>query len=269
MDMKKFCPAHEPLLACVGLFVVALAIRLISLSLEPQIPRDAVLYLGVAEGWFHGGTLDALLEAWTRLAPGTPFYPPPLFFFLIKLGMSCGLTAEGAGKAISVFTGSLVPVMVYLAVCEWTPDRRIRYGAALLALFHPGLVDFSRVPLRGELSVFLVSALVWLFSRMLLGDRKRDWIAAGTVWCAAVLTRYENWEFLLILFGIVFFQLFAVRKMAIGGAFAALARFGASAMLFLLLFGFASGFGPVEFADCGVRYLHKQWFNIQSRWEKG
>lgn len=268
MDIKKFCSAHKSLLVCVGLFVVALAIRLISLSLEPQIPRDSVLYLGVAEGWFRGGTLDSLLDAWARLAPGTSFYPPPLFFYLVRLGMSCGLNAESAGKAISVFTGSLVPVMVYLAVCEWTPDRRIRYGAALLALFHPGLVDFSRVPLRDGLGEFLISVLVWQFSRMLSCDRKRDWIVAGAVWCAAVLTRYENWEFLIILFGILFYDLFVVRKTAVRGAFAALARFGVSAMLFLLLFGFASGFGPAEFADCGVRYLHKQWFNIQSRWEK-
>lgn len=267
MDIRKFYLTHEISLAGTVLFVTALLVRLIFLFLEPQIPRDGVLYLNLIEAWFRGGTLDSLLEAWSRFAPNTPFYPPPLFLYLTKLGMSCGLTVETAGRTVSLLFGSLVPVLAFLTVREWTHDRRIRYGVALLALLHPGLVELSAVPLRDSLSIFLSGAVLFFLSRLLWRRRFRDCIYAGGAWGAAVLTRYENWELLVYLVGILLCMPFFAPKKSGRWVLSGLGGFGGAALAAVVIFGWVSGFGMGTLSDCARRYVYKQIYHIQQRWK--
>lgn len=256
------------MLACVGLFAVALVVRLIFFHLEPQIPRDTVLYLALIEGWFEGGELDSLLAVWSRMAPNTAFYIPPLFLYLGKLGMSCGMAAETAGRTVSMLSGALTPPVVYLVMREWSRDRRIRYGAAFLAVLHPGMVELSGVPLRDGLSIFLAAVLILFLSRLLLRFRLRECCAAGIVWMAAVLTRYENWEFLFFLIGILTWHIFFMDRESPRRIFTGLGCFLVSAAGALVLFGIFSGYGVKEFGHYGCRYLQKQYNYTQARWKR-
>lgn len=170
----------------VGVFALAIVIRLLLVQAEPHIESDGVSY--VTSG--------------VRLVSGQGFSGiyPPLYPLLIGLCSLACPDLELCGRLVSAFFGALLVLPLFF-IARWAFGVKTALISSLLAAFYPNLCQFSSAVLSE--STFLFLFLLGLLSSGAALFRKRPtlFLLAGLVWGLAYMTRPE---------GIGFFALTAV-----------------------------------------------------------
>ena len=184
---------HDPTPFLLGLILLfSLGLKLLILLSEPGISRDGIAYVRLVQTWSGSGTIP-LDPVWMERS-WLPLYP-----FVMKILMSTGLSAETAGRAVSIVLGTFLPLIGFGMALEVTKKRKIALSAAFLLAVLPSLNHLSVEIQRDIIYLFLSGCSCWA---MLAGMRRGKpylWGLAGIFCAGAALTRYETAE-LLILF---------------------------------------------------------------------
>lgn len=182
-----------------------LLLVLFSRWLNPVLSADGALYLQIVEVWQREGSYQAML---THL--GGVDWIPAFPLFLIKIFVDCGISPEVAGVGISLFTGSTLPLLIYLMAQEIQNDKRISLAAALLMTFNPSMIELAREVQRDMLYIGLCGWAIFFGMKGLLQKKVWPWIPAGILGALSALTRYETFEMFPVL--LVAFLIFGLKK---------------------------------------------------------
>ena len=176
---------------CLLIFGAALLVRTCKLLLDPVLARDAGLYLVWVENWIETGRYH-----YTFFDQAGPVPPLPLRF--IKTAMLTGIGTETAGRAVSMFFGSLFPVLGFILTLRICRNIRIALLAALLLVFHPDLVQYSGQPLRENTYVFFDGLLLLMLVEAVRKSAVFKWAVCGIMLSLTAYCRFEALEFTLI-----------------------------------------------------------------------
>ena len=230
---------HALLAVCILVFVAALLFRLMKLILDPGLMRDSALYLQWAENWHETGDWH-----FTRL--GNPVKTAVLPVWMIKTLMFSG--SEIAGRALSLFFGSLIPVVGFIVALRICRRVRIALLSALLLIFHPDLVTYSIQPLRDNYYLLFEAFLLLLIVEAYRKDSILKWGACGIFVSLMSFCRYEGLEFLMIVPIVVFmFSVFRKERRK---------RVFLNVCAFSVLFGITSLF-PLSLSDFDSGVVNK------------
>lgn len=133
-----------------------------------------------------------------------PFYP-----FLLSLLAKTGIDYELAGKAISIFFGSVTIFPIYYLAKE-AYDKRIAVLCAFLFALHPYIYINSAELLRDSTSIFFLVFSVyfaWLgFGR----DKYRYFVISGIAAALCYLTKTEGLFIILVIFSYIWLRDFKI-----------------------------------------------------------
>lgn len=164
--------------------------RLWSWHCDPTLSRDGASYLLEVQQWYGGASFANAFVHNGELVPS-------LYFYLIRLGMSCGLKAESAAIGISFVAGILAILLIYGIGRKVFRDERIALAAALLLALHPAAVELSHDALRGSLYLMLCLASGFCLLCSIPPTVSRiSALGSGILLAAAVHCRYEAIELL-------------------------------------------------------------------------
>jgi 4-amino-4-deoxy-L-arabinose transferase-like glycosyltransferase len=215
MEMPDISPTKKlyrhRMLLCIGIviFLAALLVRMAKIVLDPTLPRDGAFYLLFVEHWIDTG--DYYYTFFDRIA-----LPPPFSLWMIKQMTLAGFSPEIAGRSISMFFGSLVPIVGFYFALRVTRSIRIALLAALMLVFQPDLVLYSGQPLRENTYVFFNGMLLVMITEAIIKDNVLKWAACGVFLAMAAFCRYEALEFSVIvpflLAALCFFRKITVKE---------------------------------------------------------
>lgn len=184
-------------------FIVGLFLRILKLAIDPLLLRDSVFYLNQAEAWSESGKYQAIIQDGNGITPPLPIY-------LIKEIMAWGYNAEIAGRSISMFLGSMVPVLGYVIAIKVFKDVWTALLCAFLLCLHPSLVSISTQPIRENQYLFCIGVVAICLIDGIIQQRLRYFFWGGVFLSIAIYSRYEALEMLIIVPLIVLFL--ALRK---------------------------------------------------------
>ena len=190
---------------CIVFFTLAL----LSKWLEPVLSRDGVLYLEMVRCWKDSGSYEAILAAIPDVVK-----IPALPLFLIKILVDCGISPEIAGLGISMFSGSTLPLLVYLMAQEIQSDKRVSLAASILMAFNPPMIELACEVQRDMIYIVFCGWSIFFALKGLLRKLVWPWLPAGILGACAMLTRYETFEMIPILF--LAFLIFGLKKVIPG-----------------------------------------------------
>jgi len=184
--MFKQAP-NKFILLLSGIIAMAFVLRVVDYGLDPNIDKDSIDYIQMADNISDGRINDAFLYN-PRI--------PPLYAFLMAMGKSLGMSAEKAGVLISLVTGTLLILPAY-AIAKRISDERVALIAALFVATHPYMIRISTEVMRDSLFLTLIlSALA--FGVMSAGKPfSRLWYLSGVFAGLASMTRDEGVEIFL------------------------------------------------------------------------
>ena len=179
-------------LLCISLLIyaTALLVRAVKITLDPALARDAGVYLSWVEHWIE--TDDYFYSFFGRVG-----LVPPLSLWMIKTLTLTGLPTEIAGRSISMFLGSLVPVVGFFFTWRVCRNIRIALLAALVLILHPNLVEYSCQPLRESCYAFFNCFLLFMFIEAVRKSTVYNWAACGIALSLTAYCRFEALEFML------------------------------------------------------------------------
>ena len=170
------------------LMVLALAVRLVYLHLNPLVSRDGIHYILFTREWFAHGS--AALPSFARM-------PPPLFCYLGRALMYLGIDAACGLGIINMFFGVATLIPAYLIGRTLYDDRKAGLWLAAFAAVAPPLVTFSCLKERECLYVFMLFWVVWLWTMVVREKQQmRSATGCGAAVIIAMYCRYEAIELL-------------------------------------------------------------------------
>ncbi len=200
--IKRFCllgnrPGSERfvpyfLAVCV---VMAAAVRFLAHCCEPTINCDGIIYIDLAEQWLRTGTFPE------------SFYLP-LYPWLMKLLMSCGLSGHAAGLTVNIICGSLLPLVVYAVMRLVFIHRETAVLAALVTVFHPPAVELSISLFRDIPYLLFCGCAIWAGLSAVKTQKCGYWILCGMFCAAGLFFRYEALELVPVVF--IYFAVSAI-----------------------------------------------------------
>ena len=209
---------------CLLIYGMALLVRTCKILLDPVLARDAGLYLVWVENWIATGQYHYTF--FDQVGP-----VPPLPLWIIKTVMlSTGIDVETAGRAISMFFGSLFPVLGFIFTLRICRNIRIALLAALLLVFQPDLVQYSGQPLRENTYIFFDGILLLAIMEAIRKSTVFKWAVCGIVLSLTAYCRFEALEFTVIV-PLLLAALCYVRKINLKEAI----RYTAAFYLFFIL----------------------------------
>lgn len=217
-------------LLCIGILIYAAALlaRLGKLLIDPSLVRDAALYLNWVNSWVETGDFYFLVLG------KAPLVPPVSLWSIKTMVELTGVDAETAGRALSLFLGSLVPVIGFYFALRFTRSIRIALVSALLLVIHPRLVEFSVQPIRENWYIFFNAALLFVLCEAVRRSSVVKWGACGVFLALSAFSRFEGLEFVpvvaLVLLLLWFFRKITLKEMVLSGLVFCLAL-GATALL--------------------------------------
>jgi 4-amino-4-deoxy-L-arabinose transferase-like glycosyltransferase len=181
------------MLLCVGvlIYLSALLARTTKIVLDPTLPRDGAFYLLFVEHWIATG--DYVYTFFDRIG-----IQPPLSLWMIKTLTLAGFNPEIAGRSISMFFGSMIPVVGFFFTLRISRSIRMALVAALLLVFQPDLVMYSGQPLRENTYVFFSGMLLLLLADAMTRSSIPKWAACGVFLALSAFCRFEALEFCVI-----------------------------------------------------------------------
>ena len=224
----KNCRYHALLCISILIYAAALLARLGKLLIDPSLVRDATLYLNWVNNWVETGDFYFLVL-------GKPPLVPPVSLWSIKtLVELTGVDAETAGRTLSLFLGSLVPVMGFFFALRFTRNIRIALLSALLLIIHPRLVEFSVQPIRENWYMFFNAAFLFVLCEAVRKSTLVKWAGCGVFLALSAFSRFEGMEFApvaaLILLLLYLFKKISLKEMLLSGLAFGLG-FGLTALL--------------------------------------
>ena len=218
-------------LLCIGVLIYAasLLVRLGKLLIDPSLLRDAAVYLNWVNSWVETGDFYFLILG------KAPLVPPVSLWSIKTLMELTGIDAEIAGRTLSLFLGSLVPVIGFFFALRFTRSIRISLVSALLLIVHPRLVEFSVQPIRENWYIFFTAAFLFVICEAIRKNSVFKWGACGVFLALSAFSRFEAMEFvpivamvLLILFS---FQKINLKEMLQSGLAFCLTLFATSVLV--------------------------------------
>jgi 4-amino-4-deoxy-L-arabinose transferase-like glycosyltransferase len=168
------------------IFLLALSLRVLTANyLMGTIDSEGAEYARIAENLLNGTGYVGII-AWT----GKELWFPPLFPLLIASVTMLTHSSELAGHLISVTTGALLVLPVFLITLHLY-DHTVAYVAALLVAVHPLLVGFGGTVYGETIYMTLVLSGAYWGLRCLTVQKARDFLLAGMFFGLAYLTRPE------------------------------------------------------------------------------
>ncbi|HRH58051.1 MAG TPA: glycosyltransferase family 39 protein [Chitinophagales bacterium] len=185
---------------------------------------DNVWYVSQIKNYLNGNGFTVNPEKSNYSVRRTPVYP--LFY-----GLHYILFGEAGSYYYIRFTQLLIYILatiaLFYAVYNFTEDKKIALGCALLYGFNPSLVSFLYYTITEALSPSLVCFIIYFLSLCKKYNRKKDWIYAGLFFAIGALCRPSIF-FLSI--GILFF-IFYVNKKSVSNIFKSVLFFTLGASL--------------------------------------
>ena len=181
------------MLLCISvlIYVAALLVRMTKIVLDPTLPRDGAFYLLFVEHWIATG--DYIYTFFDRIG-----IPPPFSLWMIKTLTLEGFNPEIAGRSISMFFGSMIPVAGFFFTFLASRNIRIALVAAFLLVFQPDLVLYSGQPLRENTYIFFNGMLLIMITEAVIRNSILKWAVCGIFLAMAAFCRYEALEFSVI-----------------------------------------------------------------------
>ena len=177
---------------CILIFAVSLLFRLMKLVIDPGLQRDPTLYLQWATHWYETGDCHFFQ------ASGDPVQTPIFPIWALKELMVSGLGAEVVGRGLSLFLGSMIPVISFVIALRVFQNIRIALVTALLLAVQPDLVPYSVQPLRENFYVFFEALLLLTIVESVKNGTYFNWGLCGVLVSFISFCRYEGMEFILI-----------------------------------------------------------------------
>ncbi|MBR2344687.1 MAG: hypothetical protein IKA71_02745 [Lentisphaeria bacterium] len=203
ITVKKynFLVKYKQSIALFIIVIIAVILRMVYLIQSPIETRDGIAYINFTHKWFELG--QAALPAHETV-------PPPLYCYLGKSLMYCGLSAANALLYINMISGILLLIPAYLIGRYIYNDRNAGLWFAAFAAVMPPLVEYSCVRLREGLYLFL---LFWIVCLWIMTLKRVLWklnaFIIGALCIPALYCRYEAVEFLpFVLVGLPLAMLF-------------------------------------------------------------
>ena len=168
-----------------GIVILALLLRIIAFLREPVINRDGIVYIEIAEKWAATG----MYEQHNYL----PLYP-----WMMKLLMSCGLNGQMAGVGINILLGTALTVIVWAVLTQCGAEKKICLLAAFILAVHPYAVELSTLMVRDNLFLGLSGGAIVCWLAVI---NKFSWtpaVISAVLAALAFLTRYEAMELVWI-----------------------------------------------------------------------
>lgn len=209
-DFKKY----RNVIILSGIITAGLLLRLLTWHMEGTVARDGILYINMVNVWYDAGDYEIVLERF----PGYRWVPV-FILWIIKTLMKTGISAETVGVGISLVLGSLLPLIAYGIASVTCGKKEIALGAALLAAFHPILIEMSIEVLRETPYLFFAGIMIWSLLGAIKYHKWYLWCIGGVAGALAVMTRYETLELLFLTFGYLFlapFMKWETRRRAYG-----------------------------------------------------
>ena len=194
--MYKFIAKHYHIFILTIIVIIAFLLRYLSWRMDPTVARDAVLYVEMAESWFKHGDYNSMIMDFPNWEV-IPF----LMLWLMKLVMTTGVSGETAGIIFNITLGSLLPLIIYAIAGLFFKKKELPLGAALIAAFHPELIELSTEVLRDTPYLFLIGMALWSLLSAIKYQKWWQWFLGGTMLTLAAFTRYESLELLLLVLG--------------------------------------------------------------------
>jgi 4-amino-4-deoxy-L-arabinose transferase-like glycosyltransferase len=166
----------------LGIFSLALALRVITLARIDPVAFDSALYFEIA-GFIETGK-------WA-VALAYPF--PPLYSALIAALAGLGMTPDAAGLVVTLSCGILAMFPLVIITRALAGERAALWAAFLWAI-HPYAIRLSVRALSDMPTAFLVALSLWAGLRGVQNGRYRWAIGAGALSGFAYLTRPEGIE---------------------------------------------------------------------------
>ena len=175
------------------IFLLALFLRSTVTFLTDRVAKDAVLYVYMARD-IADGNLNKAFNRNRRM--------PPLYLFGMAGLSKLGISVESSGKLISVISGALLVIVVYL-IAEIIFSSRLAAIASFLVALNPNLIKISAKIMRDSLYLFLLFASFYMLLKAFKNGKWNIiyWGFAGTFLSLAVAVRTEAIE--LIIFAVV------------------------------------------------------------------
>lgn len=220
---------------CILIYLAAMLVRMIKIVLDPTLTRDGAVYLIWVENWIATGNF--YYDFFGRVDPSMPLSPWTIKE-LIQLG---GFDAEIAGRSLSLFFGSMFPVIGFLFTWRLCRSIRIALIAAFLLVFLPELVELSGQPMRDSCYISLCGVLMIVLVEAFRESTVFKWALCGIFLALSVYCRYEAMEFAVIVPLFLAF-LWAFKKIKFREMFLDAAVFFLVSALTLVLLALSVGF---------------------------
>lgn len=167
----------------IGIFLLALLLRVTLLYFSPQISRDGIYYVYQATGDLREDIPVIGVQA-------------PLFPALLKGMYLCGISPHSGGLVLNLIVGSLIPLLVFMLANELKIKSFWCCFAALLAVVYPSFVQASIDVLRESLYLLFSALMVLLLVKGINNEKSGQvyFVCAGAAGAAAALSRFEGWE---------------------------------------------------------------------------
>jgi len=178
-------------------FGISAAIKLLTLVPDPVINRDGVFYISTARQIFAGHFREALA-----------MYSAPAYPFLIAAVHTVVPGWVAAARLVSLSAAILVLIPLYL-LSRRLFDREAAFWGCLAFAVLPFSNEAAIKVIRGPSFLFLFSWAVYFAARAADSPRPRFFMWAGLLSWAAVCFRVEG--AVLLLYGLVFFSVLAIR----------------------------------------------------------
>ena len=178
---------------CVLIYLIALLVRMTKMVLDPTLTRDGATYLIWVENWIDTGSFFFSFFHRDDMVP-------PFSLWTIKvLTQSTGLNVEIAGRSISMFIGSMFPVIGFLFVLRLCRNIRIALLTAFLLIFQPDMVLYSSQPMRESCYVFFTGILLFALMEAIRESTVFKWMLCGVFLALSACCRFEALEFIAII----------------------------------------------------------------------
>lgn len=228
------------------LFLLALFVRLYFLSYPKIIESDGVIYTRLAESLIKG-------EGFIDLDGGKSTIIRPLYPILIGVTDKIIHNLEVSGRIISIFFGSLIPLMIYL-ISKDIFERKTAILSAIFIAISPITASASIEVMTEAVYTFVISSgILCLYYALKKGVNFKFFIA-GFIWGLSYLTRPEGIGYLILCLLLVIFVNFIKASLGRRIIFASWFIFGAFFTVFPLLIYLRISFGT-WIPSPEIRYL--------------
>ena len=140
--------------------------------------------------------METLAEKWLQTGNYPFHYYLPLYPWLMKLLMHCGMSGYAAGVGLNLFLGSLLPLVCYGIIRQITTRHEIALAGALLAAVHPLAIELSTNVQRDIPYLFFTGAAIFCGLRAIKFGKWYWWSLCSLFLVLGIFSRYETLELL-------------------------------------------------------------------------